>query len=85
MPVMMFFLHLVGELVKPLSLSLRLRTNIWGEDMMLAMMTHMGLGGLPLLFFMTILSLMTAVIQAMVFSLLSMVYLALVTKHEEHA
>jgi len=83
MPAIMFAMHLVAELVRPLSLSLRLRTNIWGEDMMLAMMSGMGLKGLPLLFFMTLLALMSAVIQAVVFSLLSMVYLALVTKHEE--
>jgi F-type H+-transporting ATPase subunit a len=83
LPATMFVLHLLAELVRPLSLSLRLRTNIWGEDMMLAMMAGMGLKGLPLLFFMTLLALMSAIIQAVVFSLLAMVYLALVTKHEE--
>ncbi len=83
LPAMMLFMHLTAELVRPLSLSLRLRTNIWGEDILLAMMAGLGLKGLPLYFFMTILSLMTAIIQAMVFSLLATVYLALVTKHEE--
>jgi len=83
LPVMMFAMHVIAELVRPLSLSLRLRTNIWGEDMLLAMMAAAGLKGLPMYFFMTALSLMTAVVQAMVFALLATVYLALVQKHEE--
>jgi F-type H+-transporting ATPase subunit a len=83
LPAMMLVMHVIAELVRPLSLSLRLRTNIWGEDMLLAMMASVGLKGLPLYFFMTVLSLMTAVVQAMVFALLATVYLALVQKHEE--
>jgi F-type H+-transporting ATPase subunit a len=83
LPATMLVIHMIAELVRPLSLSLRLRTNIWGEDLLLAMTASLGLKGLPLYFFMTLLSLMTAVVQAMVFGLLATVYLALVQKHEE--
>jgi len=83
MPIMMLLIHLMTELVRPFSLSLRLRMNIWGEDLLLAMTADLGLKGLPAYFFMTALSLMTAIIQALVFSLLATVYLALVQKGEE--
>ncbi|MFH1239104.1 MAG: FoF1 ATP synthase subunit a, partial [bacterium] len=29
-PLLIFFVHVTGELIKPLTLSLRLRSNIWG-------------------------------------------------------
>ncbi|MDD5422875.1 MAG: F0F1 ATP synthase subunit A, partial [Candidatus Omnitrophica bacterium] len=41
-PVMMLFLHIVGELIRPISLSLRLRSNIWGDDMLLAFISGFG-------------------------------------------
>lgn len=83
LPAFLFLLHIIAEVIRPVSLSLRLRTNVWGDDMLVAMMAQGGLKGLPMLFFISILALMTAVIQALVFSLLATVYLALVQKHEE--
>ncbi len=52
-PVMIFFIHVVAELIRPISLSLRLRSNIWGDDMLLAVLAGFGLQGVPLLLFST--------------------------------
>jgi F-type H+-transporting ATPase subunit a len=82
-PLLMFFLHLVGELIKPLSLSLRLRSNIWGDDVLLSVLTSFGMQGFPLLFFNMFSSLLAAVVQAVVFCLLSTIYFAVVLTHEE--
>lgn len=43
MPLMMLFLHVVSELVRPISLSLRLRSNIWGDDMLISLVAGFGL------------------------------------------
>lgn len=83
MPVFMFCLHLITELVRPLTLSMRLRSNVWGEDLMLAMFSSWGLAGLPLMFVNTFLVVLSSLIQAVVFFLLSTVYFALVLEHEE--
>ena len=81
-PLMMFFLHIVSELVRPISLSLRLRSNIWGDDMLLAVVSGFGVTGVPLLIFSTLLALLASVVQAIVFSLLTTIYFALVLTHE---
>jgi len=82
-PVMMLVLHIVSELVKPISLSLRLRSNIWGDDMLLAVLSNLGIAGVPLLVFSTLLAILASIVQAVVFSLLSTIYFALVLTHEE--
>jgi F-type H+-transporting ATPase subunit a len=82
-PVMMFLLHIVSELVKPISLSLRLRSNIWGDDMLLAVLSGFGIPGVPLLVFSASLAILASIVQAVVFSLLTTIYFALVLTHEE--
>lgn len=81
-PVLMFFLHTLAELIRPVSLSLRLRSNIWGDDMLLSILTGFGLQGVPLLVFNMFLALLAAVVQACVFCLLTTIYFALVLTHE---
>lgn len=83
MPLMMLFLHVVSELVRPISLSLRLRSNIWGDDMLLSLMAGFGIKGVPLLLFNSILALLASIVQAVVFCLLTTIYFALVLAHEE--
>jgi F-type H+-transporting ATPase subunit a len=83
MPIFMFVLHVFGEFVRPFSLSLRLRSNIWGDDMLLAMLAGFGWKGLPVLLFNTLFVIMAATIQAVIFSLLTLIYFALVLVHEE--
>jgi len=81
-PILMFFLHTIAELIRPISLSLRLRSNIWGDDMLLTILAGFGLKGIPLLLFNTLLALLAAVVQACVFCLLTTIYFALVLTHE---
>ncbi|HNX91250.1 MAG TPA: F0F1 ATP synthase subunit A [Candidatus Omnitrophota bacterium] len=83
LPVLMFCIHIITELLKPLTLSLRLRSNVWGDEMLLALLAGFGVGGYPLMFFSTFITLIAAVIQAVVFSLLTSIYFALVMGHEE--
>ena len=85
MPLMMFFLHVVSELIRPISLSLRLRSNIWGDDVLLALLTGFGLAGVPLVVFNMVLALIASVVQALVFSLLTTIYFAFILVDEEHA
>jgi F-type H+-transporting ATPase subunit a len=82
-PLMMFILHVVAELVRPISLSLRLRSNIWGDDILFAVLTGFGLKGLPLLLFNMILVIIASLVQAVVFCLLTTIYFTLVLSHEE--
>jgi len=84
MPIFMLFLHLVSELIRPVSLSLRLRSNIYGDDMILALFASWGLQkGFFWLLFNSFLVLVTSTIQAAVFSLLTLVYFSLVMRHDE--
>jgi len=82
-PVFFFFMEIVSELIRPFSLSLRLRSNIWGDDLLIAVLSGYGLPAVPVLFFNMMILLMSALIQAMVFCVLSAVYFALVLEHEE--
>ena len=82
MPLLMLFLHILAELVRPISLSLRLRSNIWGDDMLLAIMAGFGLKGLPMMFFNTLLVILAGVVQAVVFCLLTTIYFALAVTEE---
>jgi F-type H+-transporting ATPase subunit a len=86
-------IHLIGELAKPLSLSLRLFGNITGEDVLLAAFTGLGVMvlafigspvGLPLQLPFYFLAILTSTIQALVFTLLAAVYFSMMLPHEEH-
>ncbi|MCX5678161.1 MAG: F0F1 ATP synthase subunit A [Candidatus Omnitrophica bacterium] len=84
-PLLMLFLHIISELVRPISLSLRLRSNIWGDDMLLAVLAGFGLKGVPLLLFNMFIAALAAVVQASVFCLLTTIYFALALTREEKA
>ncbi|MCX7625252.1 MAG: F0F1 ATP synthase subunit A [Candidatus Sumerlaeaceae bacterium] len=90
-----FVLHVIGELAKPLSLSLRLFGNITGEHILSGVFLILGLllmsaiwpqpwVGVPLHLPFLFLSLLVGTIQATVFTLLSTIYLALFLPHDEH-
>ena len=90
---LMLPIHVLGECIKPLSLSLRLAFNVFAEDVLLAVLLGLGLTagfalhlpvGLPLQAFVVPLVLIFSTVQALVFSLLTTVYLALVLPHSEH-
>lgn len=82
-PLMTFFLEIVSLFVRPISLSLRLRSNIWGDDMLLAVFAGFGAPGLPLLIFNSIMAIVVSLVQALVFCLLTTIYFTLVLSHEE--
>jgi len=77
-PLLMFCLHLISELVRPISLSLRLRSNIWGDDLLLAVLAGFGIKGVPLLLFSSFITIIAAVVQAVVFTLLATIYFAFI-------
>lgn len=90
---LMFPLHIIGELAKPMSLSLRLFGNITGEDTLIAVFVGMGIAitpfigdivGIPLQTPFYFLGLLLSAVQALVFTLLSTIYILLMLPHEEH-
>jgi F-type H+-transporting ATPase subunit a len=94
---LMFPLHVLGEFIKPLSLSFRLYGNIMAGHLLLAVFMGMGIEmlkplhvpvGIPLHFPFLFLEILVGVIQAFVFTLLSTIYIAMMLPHEhehEHA
>lgn len=84
-PVVLLLVHTFTELFKPVTLALRLRSNIWAEDMLLAQSAQMGIAGIPLLLFNMFLVILSSIMQAIVFSLLSTVYFALVFPYHEES
>lgn len=90
---LMFPLHVMGELIKPVSLSLRLFGNILGEDSLIAAFLAFGIIalsfikspiGLPLQIPFMLLAILTGIVQALVFSLLTTIYLFTMLPHHEH-
>ncbi|MFQ5869237.1 MAG: F0F1 ATP synthase subunit A [Candidatus Zixiibacteriota bacterium] len=85
-------IHILGELARPVSLSLRLFGNVTGEDVLIAAFVGLGIValsflklpvGLPLHVPFIFLAILTSLIQALVFALLSTVYFSLMLPHEE--
>jgi F-type H+-transporting ATPase subunit a len=82
-------LHVIGELVKPVSLTLRLFGNITGEDVVIAVLATLLVGGsiftawIPVQLVFYPLALMFSIMQALVFTGLSSAYILLMSKHEE--
>jgi len=89
---LMFPLHLLGEAVKPLSLSLRLYGNISGEDTIIMSMVKIAEGikifGVPIIpvpLPMMAFAIFTSFLQAFIFTALSCIYIMIMTAHsDEH-
>jgi len=86
-------LHVLGEFIKPLSLSFRLYGNMMAGHILLGVFIMLGLGilkplhipaGIPLHFPFMFLEIMVGLIQAFVFTLLSTVYIAMMLPHDDH-
>ena len=91
---LMLPIHVMGELAKPISLSCRLFGNIFGEDMLLVAFASLGVMisslvlvpvGVPLQLPFMFLALLTSTLQALVFTVLSTIYILLMLPHDEHA
>ncbi len=77
---LMFSIEIVSNLVRPVSLGLRLRGNIMGDHMVHHVFSELVPIGVPVIFLG--LGIFVAFIQAFVFSLLTMVYISLSTAHD---
>lgn len=90
---LMLPIHVLGELAKPISLSCRLFGNIFGEDMLLVAFVSLGVTtlafanlpiGIPFQLPFLFLALLTGTLQALVFTVLSTIYLLLMLPHDDH-
>jgi F-type H+-transporting ATPase subunit a len=80
---MILFLEVVGLIVRPASLSLRLLGNMTGDHLVLGIFSDLVPFVIPAIFL--FLGIFVSFIQALVFSLLSVVYVALaVAHHDDH-
>ena len=80
--IMIFVIELISELMKNVSLSLRLFGNISGGHQAVEAMNGLGGAYLPLGELLLPIKLLTCVVQAMIFTLLTCVYISLVTHHD---
>jgi F-type H+-transporting ATPase subunit a len=78
---MIFVIEIISEVMKNLSLSLRLYGNIDGGHRAVEAMNS--LSAIPFGYLLIPIKLLTCVVQAMIFTLLTCVYLSLVTHHED--
>jgi F-type H+-transporting ATPase subunit a len=87
----MFPVHVLGEIARPVSLSLRLFGNVTGEDVLLYAFTSLGVAalaivhspiGIPFQVPFIFLAFLTSFIQALVFTLLSTIYILLMLPHD---
>ena len=84
-------IHILGEIARPVSLSLRLFGNVTGEDVLLFAFCSLGVAalsfmdspiGIPFQTPFILLALLTSFIQALVFTLLSTIYILLWLPHD---
>lgn len=82
--IMIFVIEIISELMKNVSLSLRLFGNIHGGHMAVEAMNKLGEGiYVPVGAFLLPIKFLTCLVQALIFSLLTCVYISLVTAHHE--
>ena len=77
---LMIPIELVSHLVRPFSLALRLSINMTGDHTILAIFTDLTKLGVPVLFY--ALGTFVSLVQAFVFTLLSMIYVMMATAHD---
>ncbi len=85
--------HILGELIRPISLALRLFGNVTGDDILMGVFFILGIlafkathwpVGLPLHIVVVPLVLLFGFVQAMIFTWLTSAYLRLSLPHDEH-
>lgn len=74
------FIELASHIFRPISLSIRLFGNMFGDHLVLEIFTNLTKVGVPVLFY--ILGSLVSVIQAAVFTILSVIYVAMAISHE---
>ncbi len=85
---LLFPVEVISELVKPFTLAMRLFGNIFGEDTVIIVLAYLAVQMLPKVpiipfqFPILVLALLTSLVQALVFSLLSCIYISLQSHHD---
>lgn len=82
MAILIFPIEIISNCIRPISLALRLRGNMYGDHLVLGIFSQLVPFAVPIVFL--LLGLMVCVIQAYVFTILSMVYIGLATAHQDH-
>lgn len=77
---LMLAIELISHLVRPMSLGLRLANVLMGDHMVLGVMLDLAPAFVPIPFY--VMGLFVCLLQAFVFTLLSMVYVGLATAHD---
>jgi F-type H+-transporting ATPase subunit a len=85
---LMFVIELVAHAFRPISLGIRLTGNMTGDHMVLGVFGDLATGLIAVPFLLPVplfvVATLVSVIQALVFTLLSTIYIALAIAHEEH-
>jgi F-type H+-transporting ATPase subunit a len=79
---LIFIIEIISHSVRPISLALRLRGNMFGDHLVLSIFSGLLPYIVPIAFL--VLGLFVCFIQAFVFTLLTMVYISLATAHHDH-
>ena len=79
--ILMFFIELVSHVARPTSLGIRLMGNMFGDHKVLGIFLGFGILLVPLP--VMVLGLLVAMVQTLVFCLLSIVYIAMAVEHAE--
>ncbi len=91
--ILLFPIEIMGELIRPVSLTFRLFGNILSEDILLAVLVGLGVTlmaglnspiGLPLQVPFYFLFTLFGLIQGLVFSLLASIYISMMLPHDDH-
>lgn len=78
---LIFVIEAISHVVRPVSLSLRLYGNMTGDHAVLSIFTDLTAVGVPVIFLG--LGVFISLVQALVFTILSMIYIQLAMEHEE--
>lgn len=82
MAILVFPIEIISNAVRPLSLALRLRGNMFGDHLVLGIFSSLMPYVVPIIFM--VLGLLVSFIQAFVFTILTMVYISLAVAHHDH-
>jgi F-type H+-transporting ATPase subunit a len=82
MAILIFPIEILSNFIRPISLALRLRGNMYGDHLVLSIFSDLAPIVVPIIFM--VLGILVSCIQAYVFTVLSMVYISLATAHHDH-
>ncbi|MRN54246.1 F0F1 ATP synthase subunit A [Paenibacillus monticola] len=78
-------LNIIENLSKPVALAIRLFANIFAGEVLITVILKLGVASIPFLAIWQGFSIFVAALQAFIFTILTMVYIAQMTIHEEEA